>query len=366
MEHNLPPSSPTPPVIASQSRRRRRGYGWLIFALAVVGVLALFSLYSLIGSATSLTGAGRTGRQTGRVLQEVTVENNGSRHKMAIIDVEGMITSLGFGRAGDMVGLIEDQLKMAARDQTVRAVVLKVNSPGGEVLASDDISRALHNFQVAHGKPVVAVMGGLAASGGYYVSAPCQWIVANELTLTGSIGVILNSFNYRGLLDKVGIYPQVFKSGRFKDMLSGAKKPEEIEPEERQMIQDLIDQTHAKFVQVVQDGRAWSQKANEGQGRTLVSEWKDYADGRVLTGRQAFDLGFVDELGNFETAVARARKMAELPNANLIRYEEPFRLGSLFSLFGESRTQVLKVDLGIEMPRLEPGRLYFLSPTVLH
>jgi protease IV len=334
--------------------------------MVTVLVLLLVAALTFIGGATSVSSSTRTGRQTGRVLQEVLVENNASRNKIAIIDVEGMITSMRLGRSGDMVGLIEDQLKMAARDQAIKAVILKVDSPGGEVLASDDISRALLNFQLRHGKPIVALMGGMAASGGYYVSAPCQWIVANELTMTGSIGVLLNSFNYRGLLDKVGIYPQVFKSGRFKDMLSGSKNLEDIEPEERQMIQDLIDSTHARFVQVVQDGRARAEKANQGEGRVLDDNWREYADGRVLTGRQAFDLGFVDELGNFETAVARARKLAALSEANLIRYEEPFRFGSLFSLFGQSDTKVLKVDLGIEMPRLEPGRLYFLSPTVLH
>src|SRR4029077_17430498 len=134
-----------------------------------------------------------------------------------------------------------DQLKIVGRDHAVKAVLLKVDSPGGEVMASDDISRAISEFQDKYQKPVVAAMGSLAASGGYYVSAPCQWIVANELTMTGSIGVIMSTFNYRGLLDKVGVFPQVYKSGRFKDMLRGSKRPEEIEPEERQMIQAMID-----------------------------------------------------------------------------------------------------------------------------
>src|SRR4029079_10112350 len=103
----------------------------------------------------------------------------------------------------------------------VKAVILKIDSPGGEVMASDDISRALVQFQEKHKKPVIASSRVLAASGGYYVAAPCRWIVANELTITGSIGVILSSLNYRGLMDKVGIEPVVFKSGKFKDMLRG-------------------------------------------------------------------------------------------------------------------------------------------------
>jgi protease-4 len=285
-----------------------------------------------------------------------------------IIDVEGIITSMAIGRRGrNMVDLIDDQLKMAARDRAVRAVILKVDSPGGEVLASDDISRALLEFQEKNQKPVIAAMGGLAASGGYYVSAPCQWIVANELTMTGSIGVIMSTFNYRGLLDKVGVYPEVFKSGRFKDMLRGSKKLDEIEPEEKQMIQAMIDETYAKFVSVVQQGRARAEKQNLGTGKPLAENWKLYADGRVLTGKQALELGFVDELGDFDTAVRRARKMCKMADANLIRYQEPFNIGNLFSLFGQSESSTsLKVDLGFELPKLQAGRLYFLAPTVIH
>src|SRR5436190_15614835 len=99
-------------------------------------------------------------------------------------------------------------------------------------------------------------MGNLAASGGYYVSAPCQWIVANELTITGSIGVIMHSWNYRGLMDKVGLKPETYKSGKFKDMLSGERNPTDITPEERDMVQSLIDETYSKFKGVVAKGRA--------------------------------------------------------------------------------------------------------------
>jgi protease-4 len=184
--------------------------------------------------------------------------------------------------------------------------------------------------------------------------------------MTGSIGVIMSTFNYRGLLDKVGVYPQVYKSGRFKDMLRGSKKLDEIEPEERQMIQSMIDETYAKFVSVVQQGRARAEKANLGQGKPLAENWKQFADGRVLTGKQALELGFVDELGNFDAAVRRTKKMCKIMDANLIRYQEPFNLGNLFSLFGQSESSSLKVDLGFQLPKIEAGRLYFLSPTVLH
>ena len=339
----------------------------MILAIILGGVLGALLLADVLRSGATWSFGGKTGRQSGRWLEEVVVENNGSDNKIAIIDVEGVISSMSVGHRGrTMVDLIEDELKMAARDSGVRAVILKVDSPGGEVMASDDISRALLEFQEKYQKPVVAAMGGLAASGGYYVSAPCEWIVANELTMTGSIGVIMSSFNYRGLLDKVGLLPQVYKSGRFKDMLRGSKRPDEIEPEERQMIQNMIDETYAKFVSVVQQGRDRAQKENKGDGKALASNWKDFADGRVITGKQAYDLGFVDELGNFDTAVRRARKLSRISDANLIRYQEPFGLANLLGVMGSSESGHIKIDLGMELPKLQAGRLYFLSPTVLH
>src|SRR5208282_1833131 len=139
-----------------------------------------------------------------------------------------------------MVDFIGEELKMAQRDSDVKAVILKVNSPGGEVLASDEINQAITKFQDQTHRPVVASMGTLAASGGYYISVPCRWIVANELTITGSIGVIMESWNYRELMDKVGIRPQVFKSGRFKDMLSGEREPDtgKLSPEEQKNRQE--------------------------------------------------------------------------------------------------------------------------------
>jgi protease IV len=370
MENDLPPIyNPPPPVITPPPRSRpsRGGRGWMILSVLLAMALVFLLLFDLARGSVGLSFGSRTGRQSGRFLEEVTVENNASDNKIAIIDVEGIISSMAVTHRGrNMVDLIDDQLKMAANDRSVHAVILKVDSPGGEVMASDDISRALLDFQEKHGKPVVAAMGGLGASGGYYVSAPCQWIVANELTMTGSIGVIMSSFNYRGLLDKVGVIPEVYKSGRFKDMLRGSKKPEEIDPEERKMIQSMIDETYAKFVSVVQQGRARAQKENKGEGQSLAGNWKEFADGRVLTGKQAFQLGFVDELGDFEAAVKRARKLSRIPDANLIRYQEPFSVANLFSLFGQAEQGSLKIDLGFQMPKLEAGRLYFLSPTLLH
>lgn len=337
----------------------------MVLSLILGGILLLTLA---VNAVRFLNGFGGAGSQSGRWLEEIIVENNHSPNKIAIIDVEGIITSQRWDGSGrNMVDLIEDQLRIAGRDDQVKAVVLKVDSPGGEVLASDDISRALLEFQEKNGKPIIAALGGLAASGGYYISAPCQWIVANELTITGSIGVIMHSLNYRGLLDKVGVYPQVFKSGRFKDMLSGSKKPEEIDPEEHKMIQAMIDETYTKFKSVVAKGRERALQLNGAEGRSLAQNWEQLADGRVFTGKQAYDQGFVDETGNFDTAVTRAKKIARISDADLIRYQEPFNLAQLFSIFGKSSaTTTLKFDVGMEMPRLTPGQLYFLSSTLVH
>src|SRR5207244_10892187 len=170
-----------------------------------------------------------------------------------------------------MVEWIKAQHKHAEDDNKVKVVILKVDSPGGEVLASDEIYRAISDFQKNAHKSVVASMGNLAASGGYYVSAPCQWIIANPLTITGSIGVILHSWNYRGLMNKVGLQPETYKSGKFKDMISGERNPEEIPAEESEMVQSLINETYNKFKSVVAKGPSEANKKNrrKDSGRTV-------------------------------------------------------------------------------------------------
>lgn len=256
--------------------------------------------------------------------------------------------------------MVREQLRRAEQDPAVKAVVLRIDSPGGEVLAADDIYRGIAEFQQRSGKPVIASMGSVAASGGYYVAAPCRWIVANPLTITGSIGVIMHGYNYRNLMNKIGVRPEVYKSGRFKDMLSGDKEDEEILPEERQMVQALVDETFGRFKEVVATGRQGPQRLPGDEGRALASNWQEYVDGRVFSGRQAHDWGFVDELGDFQTAVKRAKALAQIDRAQLIRYEQPFELGSLFRLLLQSETRAVKLDMGIDFPPLQAGRLYFL------
>jgi protease IV len=373
MEENTPPSSSTPPpppltpppVIAPASPlpRPRRSRGWMVFAIILLVLLGISMFYN-VGSFTSgLLHGGKTGRYAahpvGPRLEEVVREDNDAANKIAVVEVNGIITSAIIDQGGySMVDIIRAQLKRAQEDDRVKAVLLKVDSPGGEVLASDEINRAISDFQTKlhNPKPVVVSMGNLAASGGYYISAPCRWIIANDLTITGSIGVILSTWNYRGLMDKIGVLPQTFKSGKYKDMLSGSREPSAITPEERAMVQGLIDDTYQRFKEVVQKGR----------GKALSSDWADYADGRVLSGKEALAHGFVDQLGTFEDAVTKTKALAGISSANLIEYQQRYDLSDFLHIFGRSESKAIKIDLGFEAPKLKAGQPYFLSPTFMH
>ena len=318
-----PPPVTTPPFITPPSAPRpRRSWGWIITSIILallLGLAGMIILGQFAVRSLSFNHGFKTvsARQVGPKLDECILEDNDSHNKIAVINVDGIITSHSPDSAGNnMVDVIKAQLDRAADDDSVKAVILKVDSPGGEVMASDQIYKAIEAFQTddpddhgkpgKKGKPVICSMGSLAASGGYYVSSPCRWIVADDLTLTGSIGVIMEGFNYRGLMDKVGVAPVVFKSGKFKDMLSPFRETNEIPSEESEMVQSLITETYGKFKGVVADGRANAHSLNQKDGRSLADNWTDFADGRVLSGAQALKLGLVDELGDFDGAVDRA------------------------------------------------------------
>ncbi len=216
----------------------------MVFALIVLVLLGISVLFNMGHFMRSFIPANVSRvHAIGPRLEEVTTEDNDASAKIVVVELDGIITSRAIDQSGySMVDVIKAQLKRAEEDDKVKAVILKVDSPGGEVLASDEISRAIGEFQKkVRGRPVVCSMGSLAASGGYYVSAPCRWIVANDLTITGSIGVIMSAWNYRGLMDKVGVRPMTFKSGKYKDMLSGSREPDSITQDERDMVQALIN-----------------------------------------------------------------------------------------------------------------------------
>jgi protease-4 len=359
--------APPPPVITAPQPRPGKSRGWMITAIILIVVLCLSLLINFtqaVSHAMHVTGNfGATPQnEAGPQLQETMLKDNHSDNKIAVISVNGVITSHDADESGNnIVDVVKAELEAAKKDDNVRAVILKVDSPGGEVMAADDIYRAIKKFQKS-GKPVVCSMGSLAASGGYYISAPCRWIVANELTLTGSIGVIMETVNYRGLMDKIGVEPYVFKSGKYKDMLSGMRETNEIPAGEHDMVQDLVLQTYGKFKGVVADGRTAAHEKNKDEGQPLADDWANYADGRVLSGDQALKLGLVDELGDFQDAVERTKKIAGIESANVIEYRESYDISQFLRFFGQSQPARfgVKLDMGVEMPKLQAGQLYFL------
>jgi len=365
-----PPLPPPPPVITPPPPAKpRRSWGWIIVSLILIVLLGFSLLGNLVQAVSHAIGGGfdrgfktTNAREVGPKLDECILEDNGAHNKIAVITVDGVITSHTPDQAGNnMVDVIQAQLDRAKDDKRVKAVILKVDSPGGEVMASDEINKAIQKFQDESRKPVICSMGSLAASGGYYISAPCRWIVANDLTITGSIGVIMHGINYRGLMDKVGIAPMTFKSGKYKDMLSPDRSTNDIPPEERAMVQSLIDETFQKFKGVVRTGRAAAHEKNKVEGKPLALDWEDYADGRVLSGNQALSLGFVDQVGDFDDAVERAKRIAHFDDANLIEYRERYDISDFLSMFGQSGSaHDIKLDLGLDIPKLRSGCMYFL------
>ncbi len=301
---------------------------------------------------------------------EVTLRDGDMKQRITVIDLTGVITSYG---PSDMVVNFKKQLELAGKDSRVKAVIIRIDSPGGEVMASDEIARAIREFEQDESidKPVIASMGGMAASGGYYIAAPCRLIFANKLTITGSIGVIMQSVNFHGLMDKAGVKPVTFKSGKNKDMLSVFNPPEAVTQEQKEILQGFIDETYQIFVDVVGEGRANDKARSAGELksdiRELVDGWEEYADGRILTGKEAYEYGMVDKLGNFDDAVKFTEQYLgiEEGKARLVRNEPPMSFGNLFSLLGQAKENTapttIKVDIGLDMPQLRPGVPYYIS-----
>ena len=227
--------------------------------------------------------------------------------KVALIHVEGVIVG-GRGQGGllgDGSGMdsVIRQIQAARDDETVRAVVLRINSPGGSAPASQEVGEELKKLRSA-GKPVVASMGDIAASGGYWIAALCDRIYANPGTITGSIGIYIPYANYEELFKKIGVHGEKIKSGPHKDMLS-PERP--MTAAERAILQEMVDDLYDQFVAVVAEGR----KMEPDQVRRL-------ADGRIYTGRQAKKLGLVDEMGTQEDAVNAAARMAGITGKPMV------------------------------------------------
>lgn len=239
--------------------------------------------------------------------------------KVALITVEGVIV--------DSKEVVE-QLEKHRTNPTVKAVVLRINSPGGGVSPSQEIYEELVKTRQVNKKPIVASMGSLAASGGYYIASAADVIVANPGSITGSIGVLIQVPNVSGLLQKIGVKSVVVKSGEHKDLASPTR---EMTDAERQILQRLLDDVHNQFIDVVSKARKLDRKKVEG-----------LADGRIFSGREAQSLGLVDQLGDLQDAIDRAASLAGIPGKPTVVQERKRRFFLLDLL---SRATPFHIDL---------------------
>jgi len=251
---------------------------------------------------------------------------------VALIRVEGVIM--------DSRNVIEE-LKEYSEDPSIKALVLRVDSPGGGVAPSQEIYEEIK--KIKQKKKVVVSMGSVAASGGYYISCPADKIVANPGTLTGSIGVIMELPNFEGLMNKIGVKTEVIKSGRHKDIASAFRT---MLPEERKLLQDVLDDVHEQFINAVADGR-----------NMKVKDIKALADGRIFTGKNAKALGLADELGNLEDAINLAAKLGGIKGEpKVVTKKEKFSF--LNMLAGSSLNDLIKVKDAIPTVRIN----YMFAP----
>jgi protease IV len=250
-------------------------------------------------------------------LREETVEGAGTA-KVLLMDVSGFISDEGsgpiltLGAEPPRVPLlvrVREELKKAAADDDVRALVLRVNSPGGTVTASDIIYREIELFRKQRKIPVVSVLMDVGASGGYYVALAGDTIVAHPTTVTGSIGVIMLTVNAQGLLDKIGVSTAAIKSGPRKDMGSPFRR---LTDDERTIFQSVIDALQTQFVAKVAERRAMS-----------VERARPLADGRIYTAEQALAAGLVDQVGYMDDAIQVAKHAAGVAQARVIVYHRP-------------------------------------------
>ena len=250
-----------------------------------------------------------------RPLQEETVEGKG-KSKILLMDVSGLLSDESGGLVlgtppprVPIVARVREELQKAEDDDDVKALIVRINSPGGTITASDLIYREIESFKTRRKIPVVAVMMDVAASGGYYAALAADSIVALPTTVTGSIGVIMLAVNAQGLMEKIGVAPVAIKSGEMKDAGSPFRP---LTPQERAVFQSVIDEMYGRFVTLI----ASSRKIPEDRVRA-------FADGRIYTAEQAKALGLVDDIGYMEDVMASARKAAGLKEARVIMYHRP-------------------------------------------
>jgi protease-4 len=273
-------------------------------------LLPVFSLLLLAGcSVISIDLAPRI-----QPLREQTVEGSGAA-KILLMDISGVIseeppvTLRGSDLRVSVLARVREELKKAEEDERIRALVLRINSPGGTATASDILYHEIRAFKERRKIPVVATIMDVGASGGYYVALAADTIVAHPTTVTGSVGVMMLTVNAEGLLQKVGVAPLTIKSGEKKDMGAPFRG---LTEEERAIFQSVIDDLHSRFVALISTER-----------RLPPERVRALADGRIYTARQAQELGLVDRVGYLEEGVELAKRAAATAEARIVMYHRP-------------------------------------------
>jgi protease-4 len=289
-------------------------------------------------------------------LDEVTVEDGKgfSPPKVAIIEVEGMLINAKSGGllqpTENKLSVFTQQMELAARDSNVKAVVLRINSPGGTVTCSDTMYQTVREFRAQTHKPVIASTQEVCASGAFYVACAADVIVAHPTSVVGSIGVIFETFDLSGAMYKLGIKADNVKSAPLKDMGSPFKP---LDGDARAVMQGMIDEYYARFKGVVAESRTHL---------TDPATIKMATDGRVFSGQQALAIGLVDKLGRLEEAIALAKEMSNSPGAQVIMYKRPY--GYSGSIYADTSTPMPRANvMTLDLPESEmflPHGFYYL------
>ncbi len=307
------------------SNRSKSGCLWtavICFGLVVMlGVIGMVAMAAMVGSLTPTTsaGSGKVGVDEFPVMTEVWSSGRGDT-KVVMIPLTGMIM------LGSDGGLFATEtpaqrallsIKRATHDEKVRAIILQINSGGGGITASDIIYKALLDFKASSpDRRVVSIFGDVSASGAYYIALASDHIIAHPTTITGSIGVLIQSMNIRELSDKIGIKDVTIKSGKNKDMLNPMS---EINPEQQLMVQKLVDGMHARFVGLVAKGRDLP-----------LQDVQELADGRIYSADEALALKLIDQIGYWDDAVKKTAEILDVDTVKIYRYEQNFTFSSFF------------------------------------
>jgi protease-4 len=284
---------------------------WIALAIVILVVGAALVLWMLRGDKSSAAMKPTP--------WEVEVVSGSGSQQVLQLYVEGIITEEESWNSTFNYNALLSQLNQAKDDPNIKAIVVRINSPGGAVVPTDELHRKLKQIKKETGKPIVISMGSYAASGGYYIATAGDIIYANPSTLTGSLGVIASYINYSELAQKYGVKENVIKSGKFKDIGNPMR---DMTQDERALLQTMINESYEQFVSVIAEGREMSKE-----------KVRQLADGRVYSGKQAKANGLIDKFGTLEDATEAAKKLAGLKEATVIRYQEPFGFSRLFSSF---------------------------------